>query len=350
MLRMKVCVGSLLMLALSTATLAECVRPQATFQVPEGTSANAEQMAAAQQEVIAFAGAVTEYVQCLQGELGQKSIGKNAAEREKLVEQYASAYDAVTQEAAGYISCFNAQLESFKTSGGGNAPRSADCKQHIAAAANRSQSSPSAEELVIEASGHSYDLESGRWLFLLARDGSPRRCGPEGADQCFYRAVVVLNESNETLECTGEITYEGTDLAGQTKTSARALVLERSTRMVTGSYAKADVNASVFDARCTVRAKLPPLDTPATCKYEVVTPVAISDYYPPASRAAGEEGPVTVEFSLPGKAAHPQQVRAVASSLYPALDEAAVRAVSDMVMSSNCPNARYRLRLTFRLQ
>ena len=329
---------------------AECVRPEPTFQVPDGKTANAEQMATAQRDVIAFADAAAEYARCLEGELGQKALGKDDAEKAKLSEAYAATYAPLAQQATGLAMCFNEQLEAFKASGGGQAMQAADCAQHIAAAANRQSAAPSTDELIVEASGHTFEVPSGQWRFLLARDAAPRTCTAGSTNRCYYRAVIVLNESDETLECTGEISYDGTDIGGNSKVETKALVLERSSRVITSSLAQDTVSASVFDATCTARPKLPALSTPAKCKYEVVTPVAIADYYPPASRAAGEEGPVTVEFSLQGKAAHPHDVRAVASSLYPALDEAAVKAVSDMIMSSNCRNSRYRLRVSFKLE
>lgn len=329
---------------------AECVRPKPTFEVPDGKTANAEQMATAQKGVIEFANATAEYARCLEGELGQKAIGKDEAAKAELSKSYAAVYAPAAQEATGLATCFNEQVEAFKTSGGGTSMRPANCAEHIAAAANRTSAAPSAEELIVESAGHSFDLPSGQWSFLLARDAAPRACAPGSTSQCFYRALVVLNESSEALECTGEITYDGTDFQGNAKTQAKALVVERSTRIIAGSLAKDSVAASMFDAKCTARPKLPPLSTASTCKYEVVKPVAIADYYPEASRSAGEEGPVTVEFTLAGKAANPKDVRAVASSLYPTLDEAAVRAVSDMVMSSNCANSRYRLRVSFKLE
>jgi TonB family protein len=350
---MKVRLGALLLCSLGLVAYqatAECVRPKPAFEVPDGKTANAEQMASTQNEIIAFANAVAEYARCLEGELGQKSIGKDEAEKVELGKSYVAAYEPAAQQATGLATCFNEQLEIFKASGGGKSMRAANCAQHIAAAANRTSPTPSADELIIEASGHTFDVQSGQWRFLLARDAAPRACGPGSTNQCLYRAVIVLNESNEALECIGEIAYDGTDVQGNAKTQAKALVLERSTRIVVSSIAKDSVSASVFDATCTARPKLPALSTASTCKYEVVKPVAIADYYPPESRAAGEEGPVTVEFTLAGKAANPKDVRAVASSLYPTLDEAAVRAVGDMVMSSNCPNARYRLRVSFKLE
>ena len=59
---------------------------------------------------------------------------------------------------------------------------------------------------------------------------------------------------------------------------------------------------------------------------------------------------VTRDSELSGKAAKPTDIRAVSSSMYPHLDEAAIKAVGDMVMSSSCGKARYRLKLSFQLQ
>ena len=328
---------------------AECTRPQASFDVPDGKTANAQQMAATQKQVVAFADAVSKYVSCLQGELGQKSIGKDDAAKADLTKSYAEAHNTAADEVTALANCFNEQLDTFKSSGGGTEMKPADCSKHFESAASRPTGTPSAEQLVIESSGHRFDVASGSWMYLLARDQESRPCGNGNSLQCLYRGVIVVNESDETLECKGQITYDGTDLTGKKQTQSQALVNARSTQIVAGSLAKDDVSASVFDAVCTARAKLPPLDTPANCKYEVVKPVVISEYYPPASREAGEEGPVTVEFTVAGKAANPTNVRAVASSLYPALDQAAVKAVSAMVMSSNCPKARYRLKLSFKL-
>jgi TonB family protein len=188
-------------------------------------------------------------------------------------------------------------------------------------------------------------------LYYLVRDDQPRRCSAQQpAAECLYRAVHVRNDSDETLECQGEIAYSGTDSKGKPATTSKLLVSGRGTFVLVESLAKQGTDAQTFDAACTVRPKLAVLDTPANCKYEVVKPVAIGDYYPSASQDAGEEGPVVVEFSLSGKAARPTDVRAVASSMYPQLDQAAVKAVGDMVMSSSCGKARYRLKLSFQLQ
>lgn len=334
---------------LTSTVRAECTRPVPAFQVPDGTTANAQQMATAQKQVVAFADDVSKYVSCLQGELGQKSIGKDETEKASLTKSYAELHNVAADEVTAMADCFNEQLDVFKSSGGGTEMKPADCSKHVANAADRPTGTPSAEQMVIESSGHRFDVASGSWLYLLARDQESRSCGSGNALQCLYRGVIVVNESDETLECKGQITYDSSDITGKKQVQSQALVSARSSQIVVGSLARDDVSATVFDAVCTARAKLPALDTPANCKYEVVKPVVISDYYPPASREAGEEGPVTVEFTVTGKAANPTNVRAVASSLYPALDQAAVKAVSEMVMSSNCPKARYRLKLSFKL-
>jgi TonB family protein len=342
-------IGLLMMLA--PAAWADCTRPRPDFQVPQGNTVTAPQMASTQKQIVAFTDAVTEYVRCLQGEVGQKSIGKNPAERAEIEKSYNDAHNAAADEVTGLASCFNEQLDLLKKSGGGTGMKPADCSKHIAEAGSKTGAgAPPVESLVVESSGHRFDLaDGGVWRYLLARDDKPRRCGAANDSWCLYRAVIVMNESEDTLECKGQITYKGTDITGKPKVQTQALVGPRSTGIVGGSLAKDDVSADVFDAVCTPRAKLPPLGTPANCKYEVVKPISIADYYPDAARTAGEEGPVTVEFTLAGKAANPTDVRAVASSMYPALDQAAVKAVSDMVMSSTCPKTRYRLKVSFKL-
>jgi hypothetical protein len=114
--------------------------------------------------------------------------------------------------------------------------------------------------------------------------------------------------------------------------------------------AKQGIDAETFDAQCKVRPKLPPLETPANCKYEVVKPVSIADYYPKPRRTRAKRDRSSSSSRCQAKQAKPTDIRAVSSSMYPHLDEAAVKAVGDMVMSSSCGKARYRLKLSFQLQ
>ena len=337
------------------AAFADCTRPRPTFSIPEGGSASEKDMAAANTALTEFGTKVRDYLYCLNGETSQKSVGKEQAAREELAKAYVAAYNEAANELKGLATCYNTQRELFKSTGGGTKPKAADCSSYITAAASQVGSGGGKQvttELTVEASGNTTEIPGGgSWLYYLARDIKPRRCSAQvAAEDCLYRAVHVRNDSDETLECKGEITYAGTDIKGRHTASSQLLVTARGTYLLVESLAKQGVDAETFDAQCKVRPKLPPLDTPANCKYEVVKPVSIGDYYPVAAQDAGEEGPVVVEFSLSGKAAKPTDIRAVSSSMYPHLDEAAVKAVGDMVMSSSCGKARYRLKLSFQLQ
>jgi len=339
----------------AAAAFADCTRPRPTFSIPQGGSASEKDLAAADSALAEFGGKVRDYLYCLNGESSQKAVGKDQAAREDLAKQTVAAHNDAANEFRGLAACLKTQREVFKSTAGGTQPKPADCSSHITAAATQTPGNGPpvvTTELTVEASGRTAEIPGGgSWMYYLVRDDRPRRCsGKETTQECLYRAVHIRNDSDETLECKGEIAYAGTDSKGQATASSKLLVGGRGTYILTESLAKQGTNADTFDAQCTVRPKLPPLDTAANCKYEVVKPVTIADYYPAASQDADEEGPVVVEFTLSGKAARPTEVRAVASSMYPRLDEAAVKAVSDMVMSSSCGKARYRLKLSFQLQ
>ncbi len=338
-----------------TAAFADCTRPRPTFSIPEGGSTAEKDLIAANTALADFGGKVRDYLNCLNGDISQKAVGKDTAAREELSKAHVAAYNEAANELRGLAGCYKTQLEIFKSTGGGTKPKPADCSSYIAAAANQvagGGGTPLTTELTVEASGRTVEIPGGgKWLYYLARDIRPRRCSAKDAtEDCLYRAVHVRNDSDEVLECKGEISYTGTDTSGKKTSASQLLVSGRGTYMLVESLAKQGVDAETFDAQCIPRAKLPPLDTPANCKYEVVKPISIGDYYPTASRDVGEEGPVVVEFTLSGKAARPTEVRTVASSMYPRLDEAAVKAVGDMVMSSSCGKARFRLKLSFQLQ
>ncbi len=343
-----------LLVSSSTAAFADCTRPRPTFSIPEGGSATEKDLTAANEALTQFGGKVRDYLYCLNGEISQKAVGKDAAAREELSKSHAAAHNEAVDELKGLANCYKTQREIFKSTGGGSKAQPADCSSYIAAAANQvtGGGTPTTTDLTVEASGRTVEIPGGSWMYVLLRDDRPRRCSSQQttAEECLYRAVMVRNDSDETLECKGEISYAGTDNKGQKTASSQLLIAGRGNYLLVDSLAKLGTDAETFDANCTPRAKLAALDTPANCKYEVVKPISIADYYPEASQDAGEEGPVVVEFTLSGKAARPTDVRAVASSMYPRLDEAAVKAVGDMVMSSSCGKARFRLKLSFQLQ
>lgn len=343
-----------LALPLGTA-YAACARPETTMTIPDGASATEEEMKTATAALLKLDQEVGEYLRCIKGETSQATVGKDVSTREKILREYVDSHNSISDELAGLAGCFNANLETYRNTKGGTGGKAADCARHMAAAKNRSQApapggTPPPSSIVKEADGHSFELPGGAWSYTLIRDETPRRCGEQADKTCVKRTVFVTNGSDLELECKAYIKYEGTDAQGREQTNGQAVVSRQMLRAVAWSLAEQGVNASTFEAICTPRAPLPPLKTDAGCKYEVVKPVNISDYYPPESRQMDEQGPVVVEFTVPGKAGNPTDVKVVASSLSPRLDEGAVKAVSAMVMSSACKNQRYRLRLNFQLE
>lgn len=335
---------------------AACTRPEAKFTIPDGASATEAEMKTATQALLKLDQDVGEYLRCIKGDTSQATVGKDQQTREQLLKDYVASHNAATDELAGLADCFNAQLETFRSTKGGAGGKTADCSTYMAGAKNRTPApapggTPAPSSIVKEADGHSFELPGGAWSYTLIRDETPRYCGEQKPDkQCVRRTVFVTNGSDQELECRAYIKYDGLDAKGQQQAESQAIVMKKTIRAVVGSLAEQGVSASTFEAACTPRAPLPPLNTDAKCKYEVVKPVNISDFYPPEARQLDEQGPVVVEFTVPGKAGSPTDVKVVASSLSPRLDQGAVRAVSAMIMSSACKNQRYRLRLNFQLE
>ena len=341
------------------AAHAACPRPDTKLSLPDGATATEEEMKTATQGLLKLDKDVGEYLRCIKGDASQAQVGKDDQTREKILKEYVASHNSAADELAGLAACYNAQLESYRSTKGGAGGKTADCSTHMAAAKNRTPAppaptaggTPAPSPIVKEADGHSFEAQGGRWSYTLIRDETPRYCGADKTDKpCLKRTVFVTNGSEQELECKAYIQYEGTDAQGRAKTEAQAVVLKQTIRAVVSSIAEQGVNAATFEADCKPRAPMPALKTEDGCKYEVVKTINISDFYPQESRQLDEQGPVVVEFTVPGKATNPTDVKVAASSLSPRLDEAAIKAVSAMVMSSPCKNQRYRLRLNFQLE
>jgi TonB family protein len=338
-----------------TNALADCTRPQSKVSIPDGASATEQEFQTARQGLLKLDQDIGEYLRCIKGETSQATVGKDPQTREKLLKSYVESNNSAADELRGLAACFDAQLETYRSTKGGAGGKTADCSKHMAAVKEETPApapggTPVPSAFVKEADGYSVELEGGAWSYTLIRDETPRYCPGKADKRCVRRTVFVTNGSDQELECKAYVKYEGTDAAGRPQTESQAVVLRKTVRAVVGSVAEQGVSASTFEAVCTPRAPLPPLKTEASCKYEVVKPVNISDFYPPEARQLDEQGPVVVEFTVPGKASSPTDVKVAASSLSPRLDQGAVQAVSAMIMSSPCKNQRYRLRLNFQLE
>ena len=341
------------------AAHAACTRPHTKLTMPDGAAATEAEMKTATAALLKLDQDLGEYLRCIKGDASQATVGKDEPTRQKILQEYVDSHNSATDELAGLAACYNAQLETYRSTKGGAGGKTADCASHMAAAKNRAPAPPPLEPggtpapspIVKEADGYSTEIPGGgRWSYTLIRDETPRYCGEKADKQCLKRSVFVTNGSERELECKAYIKYDGNDAQGRPQVEAQAVVAKQTLRAVVWGLSERGVNASTFEATCTPRAPLPPLKTEDGCKYEVVKPVSISDFYPQESRQIDEQGPVVVEFTVPGKASSPTDVKVVASSLSPRLDQGAVQAVSAMVMSSACKNQRYRLKLNFQLE
>jgi TonB family protein len=347
-------IGLVAALPLNSA-YAACTRPNFKVTVPDGSVATEAEMKGAAQTLVKLDQEMGEYLRCIKGDASQATVGKDEATRQKLLQEYVDSHNSTTDELAGLAACYNAQVEAFRKTKGGAGGKTADCTAQMAEAKTRTAGpapggTPVPSNIVKESDGYSFELQGGAWSYTLIRDDTPRYCGQNAEKHCVRRTVFVTNGSDQELECKAYIKYEGTDAKGNAQPEAQAVVLKKSIRAVLASMSEEGTNAATFEASCKPRPPMPPLNTQAGCKYEVVKPVNISDFYPKDAREADEQGPVVVEFTVPGKAASPTDVKVVASSLSPRLDQGAVQAVGAMIMSSQCKNQRYRLRLNFQLE
>jgi hypothetical protein len=231
-----------LVLLQASAAFADCVRPRPTFSIPEGGSASEQDFTAANSALADFGSKVRDYLNCMNGEMSQKAVGKDAAAREQLNKAHAAAYNESANELRGLAACYKTQREIFKSTGGGGKAKPADCSSYIASAATQvggGGGTPMTTELTIESSGHTFELPGGgKWLYYLARDIRSRRCsGQEATEDCLYRAVHVRNDSDEVLECKGEIAYVGTDSRGQKTAAGQLLASGRGTYVLVESLA-----------------------------------------------------------------------------------------------------------------
>lgn len=347
-------IGLVAALPLSSA-YAACTRPDFKVTIPDGAAATEAEMKTAAQALVKLDQDMGEYLRCIKGDMSQATVGKDETTREKLLQEYVDSHNSTTDELAGLAACYNVQVEAFRKTKGGAGGKTADCTTQMAEAKKRTTApapggTPLPSNIVKEADGYSFELQGGAWSYTLVRDDTPRYCGEKVDKRCVRRTVFVTNGSDQELECKAYIKYEGTDAKGNAQPEAQAVVLKKTVRAVIASMAEQGTSAATFEASCKPRPPMPPLNTQAGCKYEVVKPVNISDFYPKDAREADEQGPVVVEFTVPGKAGSPTDIKVVASSLSPRLDQGAVQAVGAMIMSSQCKSQRYRLRLNFQLE
>jgi TonB family protein len=192
--------------------------------------------------------------------------------------------------------------------------------------------------------------ESGGWSYQIKRDDTPVPCIARQKTRCITNIIVIDNPSLSTLECQASIHYAGVNNEGQQQLTKPAVIKPSHNRAVIKDRALPDVAIAAHEVSCNVRAPFDRSRLQHHCKGKFdPSGIDLMDFYPPTSRRAAEEGPVTLEFSLSRTEQAPQDIVVVGSSLYPRLDRAAVEAMSRAKGSTECETARYLFTIEFKL-
>jgi hypothetical protein len=115
---MKILLPVIALAALSAGPVfADCVVPDNTVQVPDGSTATREEMIAAQKQVQAFDAAVKIYTDCLAQEQQQKL--EAGGDKAKLQKQYAELNNAQVEKVQQLADKFNTELKAYKAKSAG---------------------------------------------------------------------------------------------------------------------------------------------------------------------------------------------------------------------------------------
>jgi len=204
--------------------------------------------------------------------------------------------------------------------------------------------------LITVSTSEDHAVDGGRWYSVLKRTGNPWACGTkQEAAQCVEHALVVDNQSPQTLECVAGFSYETADGTRVNDADMPALVLPRTRHEIRGRITGAATKITVDRLECRARPPYQRLKPPEGCKYEM-SGNPLENYYPPAAVRLALEGPVTVSFLLTKRSGPPSEITVADSSLVPMLDEAAKRFISEQRFSTGCAGTRFDVRVRFTLR
>jgi TonB family protein len=188
------------------------------------------------------------------------------------------------------------------------------------------------------------------WSFSVTHDDTPRPCRFPHTTECTAVGIEVDNASSQILDCDATIDLDGINNEGVARTGMGGMVLPRTRRLLLKTLLPPNTTIKSGVATCVSRAPLPPLATPKGCSAQVLQAVNMADYYPAVAIRLGESGPVVLQFVLQAEEGHPSDIRVVGSSLSARLDEAAIKALGDMVLKTTCVGNEFRIIVSFELR
>lgn len=338
-----------LLLGVPGLASALCSAPTPPASIPSGASATRGEMTRAQRDLVEFDAAVGTYRECVLGELTQKRIGRSAEEQRALGEEMTRPYMELWTKLHWMTDCFNAELGTFRTTGGGKKATPADCSSYVPRAMEAASAPPPSVPPGTPAFSEPQTVPHGVWYYRVVRSEQLKRCRFRGAPSCTEARFEVANRSNRILECRAQAQLSGNNNEGVSHLEMPGVVPPGSTRALLTTLLPGEVAVSSSTATCEEREPLGPLEVPAECHFQIARPVSVSDYYPTLSRRLGEQGPVALHFVLAQKEGKATNIEVIGSSLFERVDAAAVKAVGDIVFTTACPGHDFRMQLLFDL-
>jgi hypothetical protein len=205
---------------------------------------------------------------------------------------------------------------------------------------------PREEKLKSQASGAGWNVG------VVAFDDL-RECAANTADNCKgVRRLAYFDAANrgdEYLRCKFSLDHREFGTGKLATLERETLLPPKSTRkLVAGRVGEVGGNADLRVA-CAPVAGLAADVTAGKCKANATGVPSAADFYPPASRARGEEGRVLLAVFIARKDGHADIVELMGSSGFPDLDAAGVRMGSYMAFHTDCERGYMPIAVSFRL-
>lgn len=105
--------------------------PQPAFAIPDGARASQDEMSAARDNLSEYSARVAAYASCLDAEQADTGAGIDAR---RLRARYLDLTSAALLRLASVVSCFSAQVQAFRMTGGGTDAGPARCSRVAPAA------------------------------------------------------------------------------------------------------------------------------------------------------------------------------------------------------------------------
>jgi TonB family protein len=206
-----------------------------------------------------------------------------------------------------------------------------------------------ADEIDLELSPPRSLPGGGFWQYRVLRGSELTTCGVPNTRPIFsWHTVHVENLSKDMLTCSVKLTCGAGLCFPTTTTSAKALISPNGQVTVIRACMRPEDTYQI-DADCQSRPVRAPLKIPPNCRYDPVGAMSFEAIYPPASVRLREQGPVDLAFTLREKEGAPADAEVTSGSLYPRIDEAALKALRVLRLRTNCPGTRFEMRLLFQV-